>query len=164
MMYLLNPQPPLQLSGSSAAPSGNRHVSAPPQGSIWLLVASTTFPFSPDTRGSLLALQTQRIRVLVHNLPTDLAGLSLPSRSKGGPFPSSLQVGPNFQITVSVEGQSEGLWGRACGSSTHSNTAPPVFLVQLPEHKVLQCGVRENWYLISYKVALGAAGLVLQHT
>lgn len=109
------------------------------------------------------ALQIQRTGVLVHSLPTDLAGLPLPPRSKGGPLPDSLQIGPNFQITMSAEGLSEGVRGRACGSSTNSNMAPSVFLAQLSANKAWQGQGRENWYFLSAKTPLGAAGLVRLH-
>lgn len=99
----------------------------------------------PSVQTGAGPLQTQRTGVLVHSLSTDLAGLPLPSRSKGGPLPSSFQSSfqlfcPRFQTTTRAEGMLEGVRVGACGSSTNLNMASSAFLVQRSTNKVCQGG------------------------
>ena len=94
----------------------------------------------PSVQTGAGPLQTQRTGVLVHSLSTDPAGLPLPSRSKGGPLPSSFQIGPPFQTTRRAEGMLEGVRVGARGSSTNVNMASSAFLVQRSTNKVCQGG------------------------
>lgn len=148
----------------------------PPQplqeAAIFLLLLKDLFgcllhplPFpSVQTQGGLCLLcRPRELGSQSIAFPPTLLVYHCPPDSREYPFQALYKLVPIFKSQCLWRDRWRGVSGRACGSSTNSNMAPSVFLVRLPENKVLQGGVRETWYFISYRAPFGAAGLVLQY-
>lgn len=129
-----------QLPGSSLSPARKPPCHCSALHDLLNGCAFHIFPFQPRP---LPVLQTQRIGVPVHSLPTWPCLSAIAFELQGRAFSQLFPSAPQLSTHNACRGIVGGVRSRAHDSSA-SSMAPSGFLVQLLENKVLQGGVREN--------------------